>query len=740
MPANRAANVLDTLSRAIRLPFNYDATFIVLFLAIRSVLFVKYVSLILFHPSVFCEMIDYAKVGVDLAGGEYFVPVVHGYGIPFTLYYVVGKFISLFDLVEYGAGVFQFIVDCSIVPFTYLLGRIAFNRRTGLLAAFFAAFSPLYMMNAAIILVSSAAFHVPALLFLFLAQRDRHAAYTLLAGFFFGLPDGGGRFAPFLFTAAVLFILFSRRFKNRRREHLFFLGLGFSLTLVHLLAISINHPEFFFSLFLAFTASGFEHVEVSRALYQQVPQKVFEFLVPFFLYNPLCTLQLVAASIYLPIKTLFLKQELNQAERFVWSMIAGLGFLLAFVFTQAEPEIVLGDMVSRPIRYFFVFVPLIELISSYYLAGALANAKSPFRRVMAWPWLRGVAGAVLCLVLVGLPQLPPAVEESKIFAEAEFGPESVLLTNFVPIDTYRHFKRHKFALNYGDYARDRRKRLLPTKITPMEFYSRQFYKGPLNLTYEDRGNEVKIFSWFMNMPAFSFEAIASRGVPTGEEADLYFYFLKKTALWDKQRRYRERLFIDAFNDQEDDWELTKRANPGFDWTDKIIFENDDEVLAHVRFATVAYRSLELCFDRRDALNEGCDFTVPGSFVYLEPIGFGWISGTNLTDPGDWEASRKERELDSCVFVDDWIANEFTVRTVPGRYRVEVEWSSPPAENKGLSTVFPGRMETEQQWRTVFQDDGRRISTTDAKVGDKLRLRFGRKGQVLLHRLRLVPNP
>jgi hypothetical protein len=721
-----------------RFTVGYDVLFLGMFVAIRTALFIKYISLSHFHASAFCEMIDYAKVAVDLAGGDYFIPIVHGYGIPFSLYFLLGKLAGFFASPEFGIGISQFAIDCAVVPFTYLLGKAAFDRRTGLLAAFFAAVSPFYMSNASMILVSSAVFHVPALLLLFLAEKTRRPVYSLPAGLLFGLPDGGGRFAPFLFLAAALYILFSFRLREQKTRHLLFLGAGFFLSLVHLLAFSITHPEYFLSLFLAFTTSGFEHVEVSRSLYQQIPQKAIEFLVPFLLYNPICTLQLIAATFYLPIKTLVRKESLGQGERFVWTMIGILSFLLAFVFTQAEPERVLADIVTRPLRYFFIFMPLVELITAFYVLEMLQRREffrgAIFEKLSRRRVALAALGALFLVILIA----PPAVKKGATFKLAGLNRNSTLLTNFVPIDFSPYFVENEFAMDYTAYLKERSGKTKRADVHPMEFYSLQFFKGPLKMRYRFHGDKVDVRSWVLNFPVFSFESMQRVGIPTGQKRHVFLYFLKKKALWDNQRRYRERFFREAFEAQEDDWSLMKKVNPGTDWGKRIVFENDEKVVARFRLEEMAYRSLEVCFGRRDSLDERCDFTVPSSSTYLDVIGLGWKFSSNLTDPGDWGAFRDAGWLESGLFVQNWVENEFRIRTVPGRYRIEVEWNR--VTERGIETggQFPGELETEAEWRTTSAGDGKMLSTVVTEAGPILRIGFGRLGPVVLHRLRLAP--
>lgn len=665
-----------------------------------------------------CELQMYSQVAMDLASGKYFSPIIHGYGIPFIFHYLIGKLATVTHDPIFATGQFQFVMDSTGIISIYLLGKSLFDRRVGLVSAFLFCFSPIYTTFAVVITVASAAFHIVGYVFLARVITKGGRLNAALAGFCFGMPDGGGRFSPFIVTAAAVCLWFMISDKSRRRNALKWLGIGFIGSMAPMIAYSSQHVFYLISMLYAFTGKGFEHVEMSRPIYSELLQKISEFGIHFFVFNPLCALPLLLVFSKW-INLLFRRRlRLEGSEKFLLYNISVLSFFLTFVMTYTEPSEVF-KLPARPLRYFFIFTPLLEVLSAHWIVGMLDRRRSlpgkSAKLFAGWNLRRGYIGLAGLAVFVAL--LPPLYAENRVFRDFRISRPTTVLSNLTPSQIFSTFRSYSFGANYAELLELNPGYGDEIGVKAMEFYARFMFKEALREHHEYMGIPVEWKSWFLNFPVFPIEALTRCGVVAGLPRDTIFYLMRKERLGTVQSRYRERPFSEAFAAQVDDWDLFRSFNPRTDLSAYILSQDGDVVVARIPIPFVRFHRVRFRFDRRDVRDPNTDFVVPASLVFLDELGFGWRTAANLSDPGDWTAIQKNRTGTTGVQVDPLIRNHFRVRVADGRYAVRLEWA-PGDDVPGEPFRILGDTLLEHA-ETTELPDGRRVTTGIVMSGNEI---------------------
>ncbi|MCL4235361.1 MAG: hypothetical protein KJ042_12680, partial [Deltaproteobacteria bacterium] len=276
------SGLIDDMNLPDRRNLMADLLVMFTFLTFRAIFFQKFLISTLYGPEVGCEIQMYSQVATDLATGKYFTPIIHGYGIPFMFHYLIGILAGLTGNPIAATGQFQFYMDCFVVPATYVFGCMFRGRRTGLIAALLVCLSPIYTTYAMIITVASSVFHVYGYVFLFHAVKRCSRVSSVIAGILFGMPDGGGRFSPFIVAAglaAIVLLIEDRKYRYRLSKWLI---AGWVVSLSPMIAYGIKQPLYLLSLFFAFTSRGFAHVVMSRGFLDGIFSKIVESTPNFF--------------------------------------------------------------------------------------------------------------------------------------------------------------------------------------------------------------------------------------------------------------------------------------------------------------------------------------------------------------------------------------------------------------------------------------------------------------------------
>lgn len=717
----------------------YDVVWLLLLGAVRIALFARHLMLIPFHPAVVTESILYTTVNQELLRGDYLLPIIHGYGFPFYIYWFIGKVASFFREPITGSAYLNFSVDLLIIPLTYLLGRVLFHRGVGRVASLLVALSPIYLMFSTNVLMQSAVPDAAGFLLVFLALKRRHPLYLLPAGICFGLVNGGGRFSPFLLLGAFVCVLLLERSRRGKVRSLFLLWVGFLLSMLPLMIYTAHYPYFFLSMFTAFTGSGFEHVAMPRTFFADLPLKVVECLVPLLVFNPFCTLPLLHACAELFRTLVGRRRRLSWEEKYLWIYVGVLTLSLCFLVTNRESLDLLAFRVPvplRPIRYFFIFTPLTELLGAHYACAYFAGRKRTTAPARGGRWREAAPHLVLGLLILAVLVLPSSRKRNTLFHEAGLERDATFLTNVVPLDIAPYYRSHDYRSSYPDYVEAFTRTALLYPVTAWEFYAVQGYLGPAHLVYAFHGARVDLYKWYLNMPVFSLNRMRAIGTPTGDVANLYLLYYSKEKLLRVNRRYEEREFASTFQRQRDDWEAMRAANPDVDWSGLTVYDRGDEILLHLEPEEMAYTSLRLRFDRREAPRGEADFVITSSFAYLDLLGLGWQTCINLADPGDYRAHLVKGPFDRGVFVHPLLENHFEIRTVPGRYRLRLAWRPARDTPEIPPEIADGRVLSRDD-RVV--EGGSRSTLWHLELGDRLTLRIPEGASLFLYELELTPQ-
>ncbi len=659
-------------------PIAADVALLVLLLALRTWLFAKFYFVNLFSANQMLEEMIYSTVSLDLSRGLYWAPIVHGYGIPFHLYWLTGKFLQLFDRPVFAIGYFHFLADSLLAPIVYVVGKRFFDRGVGLLAAFLAVLSPVYSYWSTLLILESAIFQALALYFIHLALRRRQAGLLLLAGLLFGFSHGGSRFSPFFILATALWLLWTRPPSLRLRRSIVFLGLGYLLSATPMIIGVIQRPALLLGFLGGLSGGGIDHFVMDRPLWGGLPSKVFEFLFPFVVYQPFVTIPFFAALVALIRRRR--DSESDPAALLLWFNVGVLAFALTFLVTYREPS-ALGSFLHRPLRYFFVFTPFIELLAAQWVMRMLRRVSPEHEMRLARAVCLAFAGAVF---IIGLSMRAP-VGPPSLFDKLGVKEESTLLTNLFPQDTYRYYTGHWFPLGAGAVM-SKEKSSLPA----MELYAFEAFRDPLRVEFTYHGVPVHVRSWFMNMPIVDLAKVFRLGQPVGPALPVYFDLASKAKIAAEVTRLRDdRNFSETFRAALSDRDLMKRLNPQLPPACRVITDNADEEIVKCLMPTVAYRDLKLRFDRREAGDPSADFIAPPGLPFFGFIGFGWHNGINLYTAEDPLVKNELRlKFQRGLVYDEHLWNEFYVRVRPGRYTFTIV-CKPLEFDKPVLVDFPG---------------------------------------------------
>jgi hypothetical protein len=598
----------------------------------------------------------------------------------------------------------QAIINSAIVPLTYYMGKRMFNPRVGALAALLVAVSPYNNLYGAQWLQHGALDHAPGLFLLYLGLQDRSRVKLFFAGFATGLVCGGSRFSPFFLLLGMLWILWTHRGRMRAAVALIaWLVAGFLVTLAGLLYLFAVEPSLLGAFAGVLTPHGFMHLGQTQSA---IGGRLVEFLGGFVSFDPLLML-LLAGALYVAARTrLIARQQLAEAEAFLWLFMVGLAFVLLFVLTTVDPSRWLGIDI-RPVRYFLMFAPMAQLLGANW-AVSRVEAWRPaliarWRRVLVALPLVGAAAAAMAIAAADRGE-----SDSKFLRDLDLRGPATVLANWIPADLYRNYTTHSFAFPYRETYRRWRAGGIGF-FPPVEFYSGQAFSGATPVDCIFHSQRVRFYAWLLNMPVFNLKRLAAMGQPVDKPRDLYFCFQSKANRARTNFRLHERQFRDAFRQSSDDWLAMRAVNPGLDWRPYLVRDDAGGVVLRLSLAAKAHRRLRLLFDRRETTDPQFDFTVSAATEFFPEFGFGWRTSTNLVDRDSWDAERVGlRATDRGVLAIPSIDTEFLVRTVPARYRVVWEWAfqkrqqrarlqidTPHTTNAGQDTteIAPGRFRT-----------------------------------------------
>lgn len=707
-----------------------DLSFLLFLFGLRFALFLTVMIRLPFHVTLLSEEMVYSTVALELAHGDYSPLVIHSYGIPSFLFRLSGIFTSLFSRPIIGLAWFHFIMDIWTIPLTYLLGKELFSRRVGLIAAFFISFAPFYLLFTMGTVYQSSLMYLPGLLLVARARRRASWLEVGIGGLLIGLPTYGGRFASFVAAGAFFFLLVDKLPWRRKVASMAAFTGGFFISTVPLLLYTLKERSFGERMLSVFGSSGLLHLALPRHFLESIPSKIGEFLLPLFLFNIHVFIFFVPAMLLAIITVFSRKRRLADGDKFLWAVFLGPAAILIFVMTYIEPLFLVGVQ-ARPLRYFSMFTPLMELAAASFLASRLKGKFSRLASVLSARRLL-VAAAVLVVAAILGSSLPRHLASDGFFRRLSPTKETTVYSNTILPGIDPYYRNHSFPVDYRSYLEMIEKHRFSSSPA-LEFYGKQIYTQPMNLLYRYRRVPVRLKSWFLGMPAFSFKKLSRLGIPVGQERELWLYYWSKKKLLAENGRYQERYFRQVIAGEEESWDLMKNFNPDFDWRQAIVYKNDDEVLARVSAFPVAYRSLRLRFDRRSVEDPTVDFIVSSANTFLDELGFGWQTGYNLVVDGNWLNSMVDQPVTGGMRYLTGMQNEFRVRTLPGRYQVILEWK-PDGEAGRLPLDFPGG-ELHAETR-ISAADGHVRSTYEISTDDYLTLSFGAGESFYLYRFEL----